>query len=58
MGFEPMFAKRENGFQDRHHQPLGHPSIIKSILDSIVYRYTLPGNVSNTVCSNYVIIPF
>ena len=33
MGFEPTFAKSENGFQDRHHRPLGHPSItqVKSI---------------------------
>jgi hypothetical protein len=27
VGFEPTFAKKgENGFQDRHHKPLGHPS--------------------------------
>ena len=30
VGFEPTFAKGENGFQDRHHRPLGHPS--KAIL--------------------------
>jgi hypothetical protein len=27
VGFEPTFAQKdENGFQDRHHKPLGHPS--------------------------------
>jgi hypothetical protein len=26
VGFEPTFVKDENGFQDRRHRPLGHPS--------------------------------
>ena len=30
VGFEPTFAKGENGFQDRHHKPLGHPSELKA----------------------------
>jgi hypothetical protein len=28
VGFEPTSRKSGNGFQDRRHSPLGHPSII------------------------------
>jgi hypothetical protein len=39
VGFEPTFAKKdENGFQDRHHKPLGHPSWLQILLQSDPFR--------------------
>jgi hypothetical protein len=32
VGFEPtVLLSKDNGFQDRHHKPLGHPSVSSSI---------------------------
>jgi hypothetical protein len=39
VGFEPTFAKKgENGFQDRHHKPLGHPSQLQILLQTDLFR--------------------
>ena len=33
VGFEPTVpVSRNNGFQDRHHKPLGHPSVLSALV--------------------------